>query len=262
MASSTQAQQAGPPVPLPIGFALAKSVSEGNGKIAGTWWSSIPAPCAPNMNPPAVTVTDTSLIARFTIAGTCNGQPEYFMMRRAQPIVVPDGACAFDYVTIGGMIPGVFQEVTEKTAPPGGLDAFRKALLNLHHVFATQQAGGVLALIGWSDQPIAATSSDAEKRVHADVERLRSAGLANYKIEVDAPWALIDVRDYEDGGKPRRDTGMNLIDGRGCLFSAKFSRARDPEDNVWSEINSEFERMRRVIGNYESGKPWVLSGAK
>ena len=125
--------------------------------------------------------------------------------------------------------------MTEKTAPPGAFDAFRKALPNLRHVFATKQAGGVLALIGWSERPIAATSDAAEKQVQANAERLRSAGQVNYKVEGDAPWALIDVRDYMDGGKQRRDTGMNLVDGRGCQFWIKLSRARDPgDDNIWA----------------------------
>jgi len=144
--------------------------------------------------------------------------------------------------------------------------SFRQALPNLRRVFATKQAGGLIALIGWADRPLASSVDEAKKMVLANFERLRSAGQANYKVVTDQPWAIIDLRDHlneKDNGKPRRDVGMAVVADRNCLFSVKFSGTKQAgDDGVWAALDNEFQRIRRVIGNYEGGKPWVLSGAK
>lgn len=138
---------------------------------------------------------------------------------------------------------------------------FGKLLPNLRRVYATKQAGGVIALVGWAERPLANTADEARKRILADIEQLRKTGQLSYKSLPEQPWAVISQRDYEDGGKQRRDIALAVVANRGCLFSMKFSRAKLGENEaVWGSLDHEFQRTHRVIGNYESGKPWVLNG--
>lgn len=260
LGASAHAQQGGQPSPPLMAWSLAKFVHEANGKLSGAWIGSSAA-CAVRQVP--ITEIDTALLVRLTVAGTCNGEPEYLMIRRAQPIVVADGACAFDYVTVGGMIPGVFQEITEKTAPAGAMATFRQALPNMRRVFATKQAGGFIALLGWSARPLAGSSAASEKTLLDEAGHAQSAGQLDYKVLADTPWALVNFRNYDDKGKQARDVGMDVVTGRNCLFSIKFAGHRHPgDDGVWASIDTEFQRIRRVIANHEAGKPWAVSGAE
>lgn len=108
-----------------VAWSLAKSVREENGHILGAWAGSMVNTCTGSQ--PEISAIDTSLLVRLTEAGVCNGQKVYFMMRRAQPLTAPAGSCNFEYVTVGGLIPGIFEEVAEKSMPPGALASFRQA---------------------------------------------------------------------------------------------------------------------------------------
>lgn len=261
LGTSANGQQGGAPSPPLMAWSLAKFVHEADGKLSGAWTTSLAAPCM-GVQPP-ITDIDTASLVRLTIAGTCNGETEYFMIRRATPIVRADGACAFDYVSVGGMIPGLFHEVNEKTLPAGGMATFRQGLPNLKRAFATQQAGGFVALLGWSDRPRAGSSAETERLVVETAERAKSAGQLTYKIRSDAPWTLVNVRDYDDRGTAARDVGIDVVTSRNCIFSMKFGGHKRPDDDgTWAAIDAEFERARRVIASYEAGKPWALSCAK
>lgn len=247
-----------------LGFARAKSVTEADGKITGAWATSGHQACGEN-NP--VSTFETATLVQLTANIRCqNGEVVYTAMHRSQPKPA-DGSCVFDYVTVSGMIPVFFQDTTARVrAAPEMLAVAKAALPNFQHVYGTQQAGGMAALIGWSPAPPNVSSEDLKKNMVALVEqKKRAAGEANYRFDAaqDDPFALYITQDYVDGGVQRRDAGFDAIVGAKCIYSAKFTAKRQSDDDAnWQAVRAEFDRMRRVIKNHEAGLPWAVDGVK
>jgi hypothetical protein len=247
-----------------LGWSRGKLVKEVNGRIAGGWANSVLSACAGET---PTTYIDAASLTRFQIVGKCpDGDAIYFYTRRAQPLPPSNDACSFDYVTVGGIIPGIFQEVVETSANADAMRGLRKALPNMRHAFATKQGGGYVALVGWTVLPPGSSVEESEKTLSESAERAKKAVAvteSTYTVDHEAPISLISITDYQESGQQRRNAGMDVIANEKCLYSIKFSGARHPgDDDNWRSIQSEFQRVRRVIKDHEGGLPTAISGAK
>lgn len=247
-----------------IGWSRAAFVIEVNGEIAGAWAASIVSACRTK---PAITYVETASLTRLQIAGKCRDGEEVFLYtRRTGPAPATDGACSFDYVTIGGLIPSVFDEVTEKSAGPKTMAELRKALPNLRHAFATKQGGGYVALIGWTELPLESTAAQTETAlVQSAAQRQKTAaeGDYSYSVEREFPISIVSTNNYADGGKKLRDYAMDVVASQKCMFSIKLTGDRHAgDDGNGRAIQGEFARIRRVIRDHEHGLPTAVSGVR
>lgn len=242
----------------PMGWSRGKSVKEADGRVVGGWSGSIASAC---MTRPPVTYVDKATLTQLRTVGKCQDGDEIVVFSRMPaPPPLAIGACSFDYVTLDGVIPGVFQEVTQTVAAnPEGLAAMRKSLPNLRRVFAAKQAGGFLILLGGTDLPTDYSRyslSHAVKTLAASAEIAKKANSVasdfTYVIAKDLPVSVVTTTDYSDGGKQRRDLAMDVIANKKCMFSIKFGSSRDPNDGAkWQSVQGEFQRIRRVIEDHE-----------
>ncbi|HXZ00508.1 MAG TPA: hypothetical protein VEI03_10940 [Stellaceae bacterium] len=248
-----------------VAWSRATFVKELEGKIAGAWATSAATACS---GKPAVTYVETASLTRLQVAGKCQDGEELFLyMRRAGPAPAAQDACSFDYATIGGLIPGAFEEVTEKRVGPATMAELYKTLPNLRRAFATKQGGGYVALIGWTDLPAGSSSAEVESAlVELAEQRKRTTaaqGAYSYAVDREFPAAIVATSNYEDGGKPLRDFSMDVIANEKCMFSIKFTGDRHADDaRNWQVMQGEFARIRRVIRDHEHGLPTAVSGAR
>jgi hypothetical protein len=144
--SSDNVPQDAKPYSQIMGWSRGQFVTELDGKVIGKWAPSVVGPC---VNDLPATYVDRAAVTQLRTVGKCpNGEDIVVVSRIPRPPPLVVGGCEFDYVTIDGIIPGVFQETTRMlVANPEALAAARGTLPGLRRVFATKEAGGVVALL-------------------------------------------------------------------------------------------------------------------
>jgi hypothetical protein len=260
------ASTAQPATPARAAWSRGSLVKEVDGKLIGGWTTSMVQVCSA---PPPLTSVEAASIVRLNVTFKCaDGEEIYGYFRREGPPPAPTGPCAFAYVTIGGLVPRIFQDLPSTPDKPAAFAALRQALPSLRRALGVKLDGVYLALIGWTDTSIYDSATEAEKNLVAAAELTTRTGTgsSSYKIERDTPTAIVVTTDYAEAGGKRRDVGLHVIAGKACVFSIKFSTRLMPGDAVndgnWKSIEDELDRIRRVIRDHEAGLPTLVSGVK
>ncbi len=185
-------------------------------------------------------------------------------------------SCSFDYVVGGGLLAAAFTEVTQSLSKDANaVRQARAALPNVHRVFAAQAqqvgvsgTGGYTAMIGWAELPenysrysvlqaerkFVEAGELAKRTIHAGKD-------FSYETGFEKPLSMVSILNYLDDGEPYRDIAMDVIATKNCIFSIKFSGARQPNDNsAWEAFGKEFGRVRTAIMEREEPVAYSKDG--
>jgi hypothetical protein len=182
-------------------------------------------------------------------------------------LAIADEACSFDYVTADGLIATDFKEVTQAAVErPELMRTARATLPNVRRIFAAK--AGYTALIGWAELPedySKYSDLQAERKLVEMGElskRTVNAGKDfTYTTDFDMPLRMFTVLNYLDGGHSYRDISMDVIASKNCMFSIKFSGARQPNDDAnWRAFGAEFGRIANVIKAHEGPVAFSKAG--
>ena len=187
----------------------------------------------------------------------------------------PSG-CVFDYVAGDGLLASSFVEVTQELSKnANAVRQARAALPNFRRVFAAQAqqigvpgTGGYTAIIGWADLPedysrysvlqaerkFVETGELAKRTIHSGKD-------FSYETGFEMPLTMVAILNYLDGGERYRDIGMDVIATKNCMFSIKFSGARQTNDDAaWQAFGEEFGRIRSTIKSHEQPVAFSQTG--
>jgi hypothetical protein len=109
------------------------------------------------------------------------------------------------------------------------------------------------ALIGWAELPedySRYSVLQAERKFVEAVEFAKRAAGKDFSYETgfEMPLTVVAILNYLDGGERYRDITMDVIATRNCMFSIKFSGARQAnDDSAWKAFGAEFARVRTAI---------------
>ena len=183
------------------------------------------------------------------------------------PVATAADGCSFDYVTAEGLLDTDFKEVTQAAVEhPEFMRMARAALPNVRRMFGAK--AGYTAMIGWTELPedySQYSEMQAESKLVEMGElskRTVSAGKDfTYKTGFKMPLRIFTVLNYIDGGHSYRDISMDVIASKNCMFSFKFSGARQPNDEAnWRSFGAEFGRVVDVISEHEEPVAFSKSG--
>jgi hypothetical protein len=170
-----------------------------------------------------------------------------------------EGMCSFDYVAADGLLASAFKELPRQALVdhPETVQTMRRAMPNVRRVFASSR--GYAALVGWTELPedySKYSDLQAERKLVTMAElskRTVNAGREfTYETDFGPPISVFVTLDYLDSAERYRDVAMDVIATSRCLFSMKFTGARQSNDDaVWQGFHSEFERVRVLINDHE-----------
>jgi hypothetical protein len=182
-------------------------------------------------------------------------------------LAIADEACSFDYVTADGLIATDFKEVTQAAVErPEFMRMARATLPNVRRMFAAQ--AGYTAMIGWAELPedySKYSDMQAERKFVEMGELSKRTVYAGkdftYQTGFDMPLRMFTVVNYVDGGHSYRDISMDVIANKNCIFSMKFSGARQPNDDAnWRAFGAEFHRIIDVMKEHEEPVAFSKTG--